>query len=179
MHALPVLTPRFYLSISTSASTSIFIFQIHPSTHPPSRLPLSIQILADAAQAVANAESIGSVAQSDLDAYRADLRAATADLASFDALCDAFKDIDSTATTLFGVGFLSVCALFYAFVANNGLCCTLKCCWNPARTRRVAPADVEAGAMMPQGVSAAPEGAPGVPPALLGAPPPGVKSAWE
>jgi len=131
-------------------------------------VPQLRQVLADAAQAVANAESVGSVAQSDIDTHRADLSAATADLASFDGICDAFKDIEGAATTLFGVGFLCVCALFYALVANTGLCCALKCCWNPARTRRVAPADVNAGAMMQ------PMAPPPLEPALAGAPAPGV-----
>ena len=150
-------------------------------------MPQLRQVLADAAQAVANAESVGSVAQADIDTHRADLSAATADLASFDGICDAFKDIEGAATTLFGVGFLCVCALFYAFVANTGLCCALKCCWNPARTRRVAPADDNPGAVMQPLVPVSPPlgpelaGAPapaGAPPRVSGIPPPGVKGSW-
>ena len=145
-------------------------------------VPQLRQVLADAAQAVANAESVGSVAQADIDTHRADLSAATADLASFDGICNAFKDIEGAATTLFGVGFLCVCALFYAFVANTGLCCVLKCCWNPARTRRVAPADnpvMQPLVSPPLGPELAGAPAPaGAPPHVSGIPPPGVKGSW-
>ena len=99
------------------------------------------------------------------------------------------RDIDGAATTLFGVGFLCVCALLYALVANTGLCCALKCCWNPVRaSRRVAPADGGEGAMMQPlvppplagapALAGAPVPAPGVPPHASGIPPPGVKGAW-
>ena len=79
-----------------------------------------------------------------------------------------------------------VCALLFGLVANSGLCCVLKCCWNPARSLRVAPADDNAGTMMQPLVPSAPEGekpgsagapAPesGGPPKI---PPPAVKGAW-
>ena len=130
-------------------------------------VPQLSQVLVDASQAgVADFESAGNVAQADLDAQRADVSVATTDLASFVALCGAFEEIDGAVSTLFGVGFLCVCALFYGLVANNGLCCALKCCRNPASTRSVGVADFNPSAMM-------------MTRALSGIPAPAVKSAWS
>ena len=103
-------------------------------------VPALQQALADVTEMLANAEASGLVDAADMEEIRGDLDAAETEVSGFDKICNSFKAIDSTLTTLFGVALLAVCALAHVWVVNNGLCCAAKCCSNPAAVAAAAAA---------------------------------------